>query len=116
MLYIIAGLCGTLGGLCTAVLITTYRLLTTTHAQAAAERNAAHAAMDRERALWATERGDLLQRIQAPEQAIVQHALNAPIPPSPPTVPVDDDEAYWESRLTKEQLAERAYQQELAEA
>lgn len=39
------------------------------------------------------ERADLLQRIQAPEIAVVSHVQHA-LPEDPPTLPYDDDEAF----------------------
>lgn len=38
---------------------------------------------------WATERGNLIQRIQSPEQAVVTHAVSGELAYS---VPFDDDE------------------------
>ena len=52
-----------------------------------------------ERREWAAERQELLQRIQAPEQAIVNHATdknNLTLP-----IPFDDDE---EAFLAREQM------------
>lgn len=51
---------------------------------------------------WAEERATLIQRIQAPEQAVVDHSLQ----PAPLTlaVPFDDDE----EAIKAKQLAEKA--------
>ena len=85
MIYLVAALCGIIAGLCAGAIHLAFSLIATERAVTADERSQ-----------WARERADLLQRIQAPEQAVVQHALAAPIPPSPATIPVDDDEAFWE--------------------
>ena len=50
----------------------------------------------------------LCQRLQAPEQAVAEHAMSTIGEHTPPAVPMDDDLAHWES---KEQLAERLYQE-----
>lgn len=65
---------------------------------------------DRARAETASaeERGELLQRIQAPEVAVMEHQLKGPIH-MPQHVPMDDDEQYWES---KEDLAARMMAEE----
>lgn len=67
---------------------------------------------------WAHERQEhtalverLLQRVQAPEQAVMEHAMAQPLP-SPPAVIPDDDGDFWESRMSKEELAEALMQQE----
>jgi hypothetical protein len=112
MLNLIAGLSAGIAGLCALLITLAFQLVHGEREHAAQER--AH--MAAERRTWAVERADLLQRIQAPEQAVIQHALNAPVPPSPPSILADDDEDHWEAQLTKEQLAERAYMQEMAEA
>lgn len=51
---------------------------------------------------WAAERATLIQRIQAPEQAVVDHSLQ----PAPLTlaVPFDDDE----EAIRAKQIAEKA--------
>jgi len=72
--------------------------------------------MAEERATWATERGDLLQRIQAPEQAVIDHSVQEMAPAVRP-VAMDDDRAQWAAMgvdLPKDELAEMAYQAELA--
>lgn len=43
------------------------------------------------------ERATLLQRIQAPEAAVIEHA-RAGLPPDPLPLPYDDDEAFHDSR------------------
>jgi uncharacterized iron-regulated membrane protein len=55
----------------------------------------------------------MAQRIQAPEQAVIDHALQTELPPTPTAVMPDDDQGFWESR---EDLAARAMTDELAEA
>jgi hypothetical protein len=45
---------------------------------------------------WALERGALLQRIQAPEQAVREHSLT-PAPSAPLPIAADDD-ARWAER------------------
>lgn len=45
-------------------------------------------------AQWARERSVLLQRIQAPEVAAVQH--DAPVGPSPEAIGFDNDAEYWD--------------------
>jgi hypothetical protein len=68
----------------------------------------------RERETWASERADLLQRIQAPEQAVLEHQTVRGIT-SPPAVNPFDDEDYWQAaNMTKEQLAEQMTTLELA--
>jgi hypothetical protein len=46
------------------------------------------------------ERADLLQRIQAPEAAIIQHQVGRTTSIDPPAPSFDDDEAFWESKET----------------
>lgn len=55
-----------------------------------------------ERREHSAEREMLLQRIQAPQVAVAQHQVKD-LPPDPPPLPYDDDEAYHVSR---EQMAE----------
>lgn len=52
-----------------------------------------------ERAEHRSEIGELLQRIQAPDVAVVQHQI-ATAPPewSPPSIPFEDDEAFHQTR------------------
>lgn len=52
----------------------------------------------------ADERAELLQRIQAPEQAVISHVQDHMRLPDPLPLPYDDDAAYHESR---EELAAR---------
>lgn len=76
-------------------------------------------ALDRRDQRERAERADLLQRIQDPEAAVQQHAIQL----APPTVPLpavasqniadmhsDDDDAYWRAHgydgPTREELAE----------
>lgn len=48
------------------------------------------------------------QRLQAPDQAIVEHQLMQPLPPMPQAVLPDDDIGFWEAQQTsKEDLADR---------
>ena len=51
----------------------------------------------------------LCQRIQAPEQAVVEHAMQMPLPPMPQVIEMDDDDRHFE---TKEQMAEREMDEE----
>jgi hypothetical protein len=62
-----------------------------------------------ERTEWARERADLLQRIQAPREAVLEHQLRD-VDTSPPAVGIEDDDGYWES---KDELAARAWAQEV---
>lgn len=57
-----------------------------------------------ERGEWARERAGLLQRIQAPAQAVAEHTAQATVLRSPPAVAPEDDDDFWQSR---EELAER---------
>lgn len=90
------------------------------HARALERRDLAHtercdrliAANDRERDAWRAERGDLLQRIQAPAQAVIDHSLAQPAILMPPVIGMDDDEGL--SELTTEELADRAAEAEMA--
>lgn len=52
----------------------------------------------------------LLQRIQAPELAVAEHAQHAVAEWAPPAVPLDDDASHWEA---KEDLAQRLAEMEL---
>jgi hypothetical protein len=54
---------------------------------------------------------NMAQRIQAPQQAVIDHALQTELPPMPNVVMPDDDQGFWESR---EDLAVRAMSDELA--
>lgn len=62
----------------------------------------------------------LCQRVQAPEHAIVEHAQAQPLPPMPAAVLPDDDEGWHQAHalsaqlLSKEDLAEQAFEQELS--
>jgi hypothetical protein len=71
------------------------------------------AANDRERDRWADERQSLLQRIQAPEQAVIDHSI-AQVPQvlhMPPVLAMDDDDAH---RISKDELAEHEWAAEVA--
>lgn len=74
------------------------------------ERSAREGAADAERQV-------LLQRIQAPEQAVYEHATRAPAEiHMPAAVGFDDDSEYWESRgVSREELAEALAEAERAE-
>lgn len=48
-----------------------------------------------ERLAYISERENLSQRIQAPQAAVVEHALENYDPPKP--IPFDDDAAFWAS-------------------
>ncbi len=58
----------------------------------------------RERREHQAERAMLMQRIQAPEAAVAQHAAQV-FTDAPQFIPLDDDAA-WSERMSKEQLAE----------
>lgn len=54
-----------------------------------------------------------MQRIQAPQQAVVDHSIAAAAP-SHPAVPFDDDEAFHQAHsMTVEELAEAAWNAEV---
>lgn len=58
----------------------------------------------------------LCQRIQAPEQAVIDHSVAQPITPDmiPQAVNPELDDEYWDSRqISKEDLAEQAAAEEL---
>lgn len=50
---------------------------------------------------------NLCQRIQAPEQAVIDHSIASPEGPQPQFIGGDDDDAYWAHQESKEELAER---------
>lgn len=50
-----------------------------------------------ERRSWQLERANLLQRIQAPSVAVVDHSLEGQ-PPDPEAVSLDDDADYWQHK------------------
>ena len=60
----------------------------------------------------------LLQRIQAPDAAVQQHALETQPIETPRPVSLFDDTDYWDARpqMTKDELAEAAMNAELAHA
>ena len=64
-----------------------------------------------ERQEVARERRDLLQRIQAPEYAAIQHYNDHTSNDSPPAVNPDVDEDFW---MSKDDLAEFEAREELA--
>lgn len=60
----------------------------------------------------------LCQRLQAPEQAIVDHQIQQVDLPTPPAVQPDDDQGYWEAMerintMSKGDLAEHAMSAEI---
>lgn len=59
---------------------------------------------------------DLCQRVQAPQQAVLEHtARTVPADHVPAAVNPEDDNSYWQAQgLTTEQLAELAFAEELA--
>lgn len=59
---------------------------------------------------------DLCQRVQAPEQAVLEHTARVvPADHVPQAVNPEDDRSYWQAQgLTTEQLAELAFAEELA--
>jgi uncharacterized protein (DUF1800 family) len=61
------------------------------------------AGRERAEAAWQQERASLLQRIQAPGHAVIEHHNQEPVV-APPAVSEFDDEDFWESR---EALADR---------
>jgi hypothetical protein len=65
-----------------------------------------------ERAQWAHDRQELLQRIQAPQHAVTAHYNRETENATPPAVDTSDegDEDFWESR---EAMAERLAEQEV---
>lgn len=66
-----------------------------------------------DRAEHARQIATLCQRLQAPEQAVIDHAVAA-IPVSPPAVHPDRDDDYWSAQgISKEDLADAAMRQEL---
>jgi hypothetical protein len=57
---------------------------------------------------------ELCQRIQAPDQAVVDYQARQGAATSPPAVGFDDDEDWWRAQeMTKEQLAEHLMKVEL---
>lgn len=71
----------------------------------------------RELAASRLERGRLLQRIQAPERAIQEHAISQEAIHVPRAVSEFDDTDYWEAQgLSKDALAEMAMERELTVA
>ena len=83
------------------------------HDLASAERSAmaVEAAHERVEHRALTER--LLQRVQAPEQAVVDHSASQVVTfPVVRAVEMDDDAAHWESRLSKDELADVLMAQE----
>lgn len=50
----------------------------------------------------------MAQRLQAPAEAVVEHQLAGPLPPSPSAIPLDDDDAFWKAQepMSKEALAD----------
>jgi hypothetical protein len=62
-----------------------------------AERAWAARGVREEQAAWRLERASLLQRIQAPDRAVVAHEIPAEAV-SPPAVDAFDDEDYWDAQ------------------
>ena len=69
-----------------------------------------------ERVAHAEQIAELCQRLQAPEQAVVDHSTQRMDPAPPQAVGMDDDAAQWAAIgvVPKDQLAEQAYASELA--
>lgn len=67
---------------------------------------------DRERQEFIALTDRLLQRIQAPEQAVMDHSVTQVPFPLPEAVNPESDTEFWESQLTKEQLADALMAQE----
>lgn len=61
-------------------------------------------ALDNTREAYMAHTADLLQRIQAPEAAVVQHQILTSPRPDPSAPSFDDDAGFWES---KEDMAAR---------
>lgn len=59
--------------------------------------------MAEERRAWSLERTGLLQRIQAPEIAVIDHS-NGGQTIDPQHVPIDDDDAHWDWQKKAEEL------------
>lgn len=80
-------------------------------------------AQDRRDQRERAERAVLLQRIQAPREAVYEHATRTPAavataqPAEVAAVPLDDDLGYWAAAegVSKEQLADALGRHELAE-
>lgn len=66
----------------------------------------------KERREWDLERGRLLNRIKPETKQYVPLTV-ADVPEMPVPLPYDDDDAYWEDRESREQLAARLMQEEL---
>lgn len=73
----------------------------------------ARAAHARERREWWVERGLLLNRIKPETAQFV--AADDPVS-APPAVGFDDDDAYWKAGESKDELARRAFMDELSDA
>ena len=73
---------------------------------------------ERQEAARRHERATLLQRIQAPDVAVQQHAIETQPIETPRPVSLFDDEDHWDARPTvpKEKLAEMLMDEELAHA
>lgn len=57
----------------------------------------------------------LCQRLQAPEQAVIEHAVHAFTETPPEPVAMDDDTAHWEAKgVDKNELADLVMAAELA--
>lgn len=69
-----------------------------------------------ERDQYLAQFADLCQRIQAPSVAVTDHSIQAVVSPVPQAVGFDDDEGYWRSSESKEQLAERMMREEVEAA
>lgn len=54
----------------------------------------------------------LCQRLQAPEQAVIEHSIGQ-VTEQPAAVTPDNDRDFWEAHMTKEQLAEALREAEL---
>lgn len=58
-----------------------------------------------ERSEWSKERKELVQRLQAPEQAVMAYAADKDSKAKPvPPIALDDDEAFEKLRLEREGL------------
>ncbi|MDQ3153604.1 MAG: hypothetical protein M3R63_18460 [Actinomycetota bacterium] len=97
MMYVLAGLTLAALTLTACTLVVLVQLISSERDHAAAERALHHEQIN-----------TLLQRIQAPEQAAVDHSI-AQTPEAPALVPMDDDAAQWLARgvdVSKDELAD----------
>lgn len=75
--------------------------------------NRLHHTISTERAAYLEHIENLYQRIQAPAEAVTEHAIRAAPPAPPALVGFDDDDAFWAAGESKDALADRALHEEL---